>query len=327
MKHQVANTIKALVMMVSLMGSFQALGAKPCPNEIVFNDNILDLRAIHPKQESFYDELDETKENAKYDLRRKIDRQNINQNDPMYALNAIGKVTTGAVKEGQPGFFEATKNEENTSWGTGFMISPCHMITNHHVVCEKETVNGVKACRSDGSVKKNVNFSFGENSNGTDFKGRVTGNVAEFDSDFDFAIVRMESLKDQDVPYITPNFWDISKINEVVSLGAGYPVQSLGQNSHKLYGMKAILSENSAYVNGKMSFTPGNSGSPTMNLKNSTLTASGIYSKGGHDSSGNAKLNGSPKITSMPTIGAALKQKNPALLKEILNSLRTGKCQ
>ncbi len=336
MKHQVQNTIKALVMIATLFVSTEVLAAGPCPNEIFGNDNILDLTAIKNEleQSKAYDEMDETQENAKYDLRRKVDRQNIQENDPMYALNAIGKVTAATIKEGEKGFTNFVKEEEKKSWGTGFMISPCHMITNHHVVCEKEKVNGKNICKSSGKVNKHANFSFGENDNGTDFRNRLTGEVIESDSNLEYAIVKIGPVKnekgeisDKKIPFLLPNFKSVSGLNQVVSAGGGYPAQSSNQNNHKMYAMKSVLSPNGARLEGKITFTPGNSGSPTYYLDGGRLWASGIAAEVGFDSNGDAKINSKPRMINFPTIKDDLIQKNPTLLKEIVSSIKSGQCK
>lgn len=169
------------------------MAAAPAPEELVKQNNLLDLTSFDPRLERLYNELDDSGENAKYDLRRKIDRHMIPPNNPMFALHALGKVTAAKVTEGQPGFDQSTRAEEVRKWGTGFMISPCHMMTNHHVVCEHELVNGKKQCKSNEHVNgKPVNFSFGENSDGTDFEKRVTGHVIATNKSFDYGRCRFQ---------------------------------------------------------------------------------------------------------------------------------------
>jgi S1-C subfamily serine protease len=169
----------------------------PVPDELVKQDNLLDLSYLDRSLEILFDQMDSNTENSKYDLRRKIDRHTIPSANPMFLLHAIGKVTAANVAEGKSGFEQSTKAEENRAWGTGFMISPCHMITNNHVVCEKELINGRSVCIRNESLKgKSINFSFGENSEGTDFEKRVTGNVIASDEGLDYALIRIDSLKD-----------------------------------------------------------------------------------------------------------------------------------
>lgn len=329
MKNLTSTKTQMMMILAVLILSAKAIAAVPCPNAMFRNDNILNLKEFSSHLEGLYNELDESGENAKYDMRRKIDRQNLDLNDPMFALHAIGKVTAAKVTEGKPGFEKSTKAEENKSWGTGFMISPCHMITNQHVVCEKELVNGKYICKKNEVLNgKSSNFSFGENDNGTDFEKRVTGNIVASDESLDYAIVKIHSLKNTDeaIPYILPNFWNIAEINNSVSLGAGYPAQSLGVDSHKLHGMKAKMRTANSYVQGRMTFTPGNSGSPTLYLKNNLLTASGLFNKYSFDSHGEAVLNSSPRIVGLPAIGSDLKLKNRSVLDDVIKSFQTGQC-
>ena len=156
----------------ALIGSYpaDAVAVVPVPEELVKGDNVLDLTTLDPRLEQLFKEMDDEKLNAKYDLRRKIDRHTIDSRSPMFALHAIGKVTAAKVKEGQPGFEQSARAEENRAWGTGFMFTPCHMMTNHHVVCEKQTIKGHKVCKGNEAINimgKSANFSFGENeSNG-----------------------------------------------------------------------------------------------------------------------------------------------------------------
>lgn len=282
MKTLTVTKIQILMFLTILVLGVEGMAAGACPNELFKGDNVLNLQEFAKDLEENFTKLADDKINAKYDMRRKITRHTIESNDPMIGLHAIGKVTAAKVTEGNPGFENSTKEEESKAWGTGFMISSCHMITNNHVVCEKEVVNGKKVCKRNENLKgKSANFSFGENGTGTDFEKRVTGNVIASDESLDYAIVRIDSFRNNDefIPYIPPNFNDISKINNLVSLGAGYPAQSRGENNHKLYGMKAKLTADNIYIDGKMTFTPGNSGSPTLYVDESGLRASGLFHK------------------------------------------------
>lgn len=329
MKIVTAKMIRVMTVLAALIVSAEGMAAIPYPNELFQNDDLLDLTQFGEHFESHFDEMDDDGISAKYDMRRKMDRNTIDPQNPMFALNAIGKVTAAKVTEGSPGFVESAKSEENRAWGTGFMISPCHMITNYHVVCEKELYNGKKICKNDETLKsKSANFSFGENSDGSDFNKRVTGKVITSDQGLDYAIVQIDSLKNSpnEVPFIMPNFRDISVINNQISLGAGYPIQSLDENSHKLYGMKARLTSESMFVNGKITFTPGNSGSPTLYTKNGRLSASGLLISSSTDSNGKPSLNRSVNIIGFPGIAKNLNVNNPNVFKDIVSSIKSGRC-
>lgn len=329
MKIVTAKLIRTMTVLAALILSVDGMAAIPYPNELFQNDDLLDLTQFGEHFESHFAEQDDSGISAKYDMRRKIDRHTIDQQNPMFALNAIGKVTAAKVTEGNPGFVESAKSEENRAWGTGFMISPCHMITDYHVVCEKELYNGKKICKNDETLKsKSANFSFGENSDGSDFKKRVTGKVIASNQSLDYAIVQIDSLKNspEEISFIMPNFRDISVINNQISLGAGYPIQSLNENSHKLYGMKARLNAKSMFINGKITFTPGNSGSPTLYTKNGRLSASGLLSSSSTDSNGKPSLNKSVEIIGFPSIGRDLNINNPSVFKDIVSSIKSGRC-
>jgi Trypsin-like peptidase domain len=306
------------------------IAAIPVPEELVEQDSLLDLTYLNMRIENLYDEIDEGGSSAKYDLRRRIDRHTIPPSSPMFALHAIGKVTAAKITERKI-TFELIKAEENKTWGTGFMISPCHMITNYHVVCHRESVNGQKpTCKEHENVDgKPINFSFGENSDGTDFEKRVRGQVIAADTSLDYAVVRIASLvkNHEIIPYIPANFSDISRIKNSVSLSVGYPVQSIHENSHKLYGMKARLTPGKSYMNGKMTATPGDSGSPTLYLHGDVLVASGLVSDTDVNSEGKPIINRTPHILILPIIGRDLKDKNPSVLKEVTISMSSGRCK
>ncbi|MEK6772622.1 MAG: serine protease [Bdellovibrionota bacterium] len=330
MKTLTVTKIQILMFLTTLVLSVEGVAAVPCPNELFKGDNVLNLQEFGRHLEENFDKLDDDKINAKFDMRRKVTRHTIESNNPMIGLHAIGKVTAAKVAEGNPGFENSTKEEENKAWGTGFMISPCHMITNNHVVCEKEVVNGKKVCKRNENLKgKAANFSFGENETGSDFEKRVTGNVVASDEGLDYAIVRIDSFRNNDefIPYIPPNFNNISKINDLISLGAGYPAQSRNEDNHKLYAMKAKLTAGDTNINGKMTFTPGNSGSPTMYIDKGVLFASGLFNSSLNDSQGKPALNKSITIVGFPKIGNSLMKNNPKILNEITNSLKTGRCE
>ena len=330
MKTLTVTKIQILMFLTILVLRVEGMAAVACPNELFKGDNVLNLQEFAKDLEENFDKLAGDKINAKYDMRRKVTRHTIESNDPMIGLHAIGKVTAAKVTEGNPGFENSTKEEENKAWGTGFMISPCHMITNNHVVCEKEVVNGKKVCKRDENLKgKLANFSFGENETGTDFEKRVTGKVVASDEGLDYAIVRIDSFRKNDefIPYIPPSFRNISKINDLISLGAGYPAQSRNEDNHKLYAMKAKLTADNTYIDGKMTFTPGNSGSPTMHIDNGVLRASGLFHKYYNDLKGKPSLNSNPDIVGFPAIGSNLKQKNQKILNEITESLKYGRCE
>lgn len=307
------------------------LAVVPVPDELVKDDNVLDLTTLDPRLEQLFKEMDDEKLNAKYDLRRKIDRHNIDPRSPMFALHAIGKVTAAKVKEGQSGFEQSARAEENRAWGTGFMFTPCHMMTNHHVVCEKQVINGRKVCKGNEAINimgRSANFSFGENEDGSDFAMRVTGIVVASQDDLDYAVLRIESLRSELVPYISPNFSNISNINNSISLGAGHPAQSLGPASHKIYGMKARLKDLGHYVHGGITSTAGNSGSPTVYLHDqSTIVVSGLMSKSEKDHKGKSLINSEPSITSMPTIGKDLRSRHGKVFDEIKQALTDGQCK
>lgn len=329
MKIVTAKLVRVMTVLAALIVSAEGMAAIPYPNELFQNDDLLDLTQFGEHFESHFAEMDDSGISAKYDMRRKIDRHTIDPQNPMFALHAIGKVTTAKITEGSPGFVESTKSEENRAWGTGFMISPCHMITNNHGVCERELYNGKKICKNDETLNgKSANFSFGENSDGSDFKRRVTGKVIAADESLDYAIVQIDSLKNtpDEVPFIMPNFRDISVINNQISLGAGYPIQSLNENSHKLYGMKARLNAKSMFINGKITFTPGNSGSPTLYTKNGRLSASGLLNSSSTDSNGKPSLNKSVEIIGFPSIGRDININNPNVFKDIVSSIKSGRC-
>ncbi len=327
-----ANILKltTVSILINFFVNSTAISSTPCPDSLFQGDNVLDLTTFGKHLEELYDLRDSKNQNAKYDMRRKVDRHNINSNNPMYALHAIGKVTLSKTVEGDSNFEQFSKIEENKSWGTGFMISPCHMITNYHVICEKVVLpNGKKVCKNNESVlNKSANFSFGENEDGSDFAKRVTGKVVAFHTTQDYAIVRIDSLKksDESIPYIYPNFSNISEINNKISLGAGFPSNSIKENSHKIYAMKTKLKDNGYFVDGKMTFTPGNSGSPTLYLKDDALVASGLFNKYSNDSDGKPSLNTKPTVISMATIGASLREKNSQTYKEISDALIGRSC-
>jgi hypothetical protein len=95
----------------------------PVPEQLVKEDNLLDLTHFDLAVEKLFYEMDAEGKNARYDLRRKIDRYTIPISNPMFALHAIGKVTKAITTEGNPGFESSVKKEENRAWGTGFKNS------------------------------------------------------------------------------------------------------------------------------------------------------------------------------------------------------------
>lgn len=142
-------SIAVMAQAVFFLTGSEAFAARPqpCPQDLFLSDDVYDLTKVHELQMKYYAENDPATGDAKYDCRRKIDRQQFKNTDVLYSLNAIGKVTLPSPKEEQLGFVESVKDQENRSWGTGFTISPCHMITNNHVICDREIVNGKSICK------------------------------------------------------------------------------------------------------------------------------------------------------------------------------------
>jgi len=309
MKTSLTKTTQTLIgLMVVFFGA--QVNAKTCPDSAFVDDEVLDLTTLSANLEKYYDDG--------YDVRREIDRSKIQPNDPMYALNGIGKVTVVKSVEGQQDFENSVRSQEQSSWGTGFLISPCHMITNHHVVSKTE----------QNIVGRKMNFSFGENNTGSDFNARSTGQVVGSNKQLDYAIVKISSLKNKkNVPFLFPNFSNIDSLNTKISLGAGFPVKSKGNKSHKIFGMKSELYEASGYINGAMTITPGNSGSPMMYAQSNRLIASGLAVGGGQDSNGVRELNSTKRILGLPEVGIDLNEKSPALFDEIRKSIATGQCE
>ena len=136
--------------------------AHACVESALASEDVLDLT-------KFSSELEADFASGKCDIRKEVVIPT-NENDPMWNLNAIGKVTRigegYGVEESNPQFEQRTRIEENKAWGTGTMISPCHMITNYHVVTKTKK-----------ALNKKVNFSYG--STGDNFKFRKTGTVIE----------------------------------------------------------------------------------------------------------------------------------------------------
>jgi len=310
------NTLKVSVAkkLVLSLAIFSSIESFACGRS-----SVLDLQDVSEELVALYDQGK--------DVRCEIDRSLIKPNDPMYNLHAIGKVTAAKLVNGQPGYVESVKQQENSSWGTGFMISPCHMLTNYHVVSSTE-----KAIKG-----KSVNFSFGDA--GLDFKTRITGRVVasgdyltSANKSSDWAVVKFDSLKNaKSVPYIFPYFRIVNNINKNISLTAGYPVRSQGEKTHKIFGMKSVLtSVDTYYMTGKVVITAGNSGSPAaMEIdENGMLMANGLVAGNQKFLNGGDVINGKKEIISLGIIkNQILNSTDSYLMKEIGNAIGAGSCE
>lgn len=270
------------------------------------------------------------------DTRVRYNRATIDSDSPYFGAQGIGKVTSSTVDVNSTKLSisvvrEAFIQEENSKFGTGFLVSPCHMITNYHVICDHD---GEKICKEHEEVlHKSVNFSFFENKHGTDYRERVTGKVSFADQEADYAIVQIDSLKKKsNVPFLTPDFNKVSNIDDVTSWTGGYNVRSLGEKNSHLYGMKAKLKRIGPYIyasQGNIIITNGNSGGPTMHLDRTGLTASGILSDSAmEDKDGLVSVaKGVPTITSLTAIGNDLHANAPELYQYMLNAIHARRCE
>jgi hypothetical protein len=245
MKNLTAKTIQTMIALVVFVVSATSFATEPLPYALFQGDDVLNLHQFGKYLEERFDEMDNERSNAKYDMRRMVDRNNIDNAHPMRILQAIGKVTKPQGPEDTRDFQKDPKSFENKSWSTGTMISPYHMITNKHAVCNRELrADGKKRCiKTENLIGKEIHFSFGEKKDGSDFDKRVTGKVIASNSREDVAIVRIDSLKDvKDVPYVRPNFsaQDFQNLNDNVCLGAGFPIQSKNESNHKIYAITSV---------------------------------------------------------------------------------------
>jgi hypothetical protein len=91
--------------------------------------------------------------------------------------------------------------------------------------------------------------------------------------------------------------------------------------------MKARLTGDNKRIDGKMSFTPGNSGSPTLYIHGGVLVASGLFNTSYNDRHGNPSLNKSPFIIGFPMIGSHLNKKYAASFNEVREAHKLGRCK
>lgn len=302
----------------------------PAPSDFVAGDDLYDLSTMNDaRQAELYRENYPGTTYAKYDLRRKLPRHHLKETDPMYALNAIGKVTAVTSTVDDANFESSVKGQENKGWGTGFMISPCHMITNHHVVCDREVVNGIKNCTENKNLNgKKVNFSYGENTDGNDYLGRTTGQILTSNKRIDYAIVKIKT-NDRKIPFLIPDFEPESFDDNMIAMVPGYAGEYHWSESHRPVGMKSRLSYNNTghYLIGEYSSSPGMSGSPAVIIKNKRLTVIGQHIATLPNEKKEYPLSGKRSMFSFSAIRDDLMRVNIDLYSEINQAVSSGKCE
>lgn len=308
----------AKLILTLTISQFLGTFAHACLDSALASEDVLDLS-------KFSTELEAAFSSGKCDLRKEVVIPT-NENDPMWNLNAIGKVTrvgTGyGVPESDATFEARTRIEENKAFGTGTMISPCHMITNHHVVSQTENAMG-----------KQVNFSYG--STGKDFKFRKTGTVIDAGAyleggiEKDWVIVKLDKpVLGKKVPFIIPDFRDPRKTGfyNTVNLFVGTPgSRSVNENQFKLYGAKAKATGSQFDMSAKVDMTPGNSGTLALALNpNYGLVASGINAKGSFDRNNHDVLGFEARPVTLHSIA---KRMNPSVVRNIVSSIKNNSCE
>lgn len=318
-----------------ILGVSLSLGAtEPFPYSLFPDDDILNLEHFSKDLEKRFDEKNAFGE-AKYNMLREVDRSKIALHNPMFNLHAIGKVTIGDASG-----VESLEAIENINYGTGTMISPCHMITNRHVVCTKVMRDGKNACvKNENILGKSVNFSYGEDPKTKKPLGRTVGIVVAQDPELDFAIARIDSLKDKsNVPYVVPAFKGSSIFNDSVCIGVGFPLASRDESNARPYGTKSKITEKIDErgghwrIDAKMTLLPGMSGMLPICLyrdgdsPEGRLIAAGIANSSDNDISGNPSLNADVNIFSFREIGSHLKAFDNGIYTEIRKAIVAGKC-
>jgi len=181
-------------------------------------------------------------------------------------LNAIGVVT----------------HTKQSFMGTGFMVSPCLMLTNNHVAYDRHE-------KETPVLGKELYFSVGQTGSKTrPFKyQKVNGKVIEFNSDydgstqstnFDWALVKVDKVKDENENLVNLGdkigFIKIAQISiqtmvkQKKLVTAGYPgMKVVKENYSKLYAdlnCKIYAESAFGYVDHNCQATGGQSGSPIL---------------------------------------------------------------
>ncbi len=205
---------------------------------------------------------EEIQSQAAADNRVVVDRTN-----PSYAeTNAIGVVT----------------KPNSSGYGTGFLISPCHVLTNAHVVAMD---------RRKSSVGSKVKFSVGQDPSGekqfTEFL--VDGTVVaqgiidhkealkskeykpkKSDTNTDWAVIKLSKPIGKKVGFLTYSQADYKHLKDLSVITAGFPGSRTqnGADLSKMYGdinCKILgINAETGYLQHTCQTSPGQSGSPII---------------------------------------------------------------
>lgn len=192
----------------------------------------------------------EIQDSASQDLRQVVDRASSEYKQ----LNPIGIISVNG----------------KTFDGTGFLVSPCHVLTNAHVVFEdpKKARNGTTLfffAGQTGSAQK----PFSQ----TDVQGTVIdhGNIdGTFNTtNSDWVVVKLSKSIGNDIGYISINQMDSAKMAQRQVVTAGFPVDRTnnGKDFSQMFGdlnCKVIGVSGFAYITHTCQTTGGQSGSPIL---------------------------------------------------------------
>lgn len=207
---------------------------------------------------------------AEGDLRQEVDRST----GEFKQLNGIGIISVDGKKYD----------------GSGFLVSPCHVLTNIHVVFDQQPA--VKG--------KNVFFSVGQTGSATQpfLKTNVSGLVvAHGTSDdsisSDWVVIKLSKPVGNDVRYVPMYQMDSAQMVKHHVITAGFPADlaTRDNNLSKMYGdldCKVIGMNGFGHISHTCQTTGGQSGSPMVikSPKDGKYYAIGMATAKHHGSSG-----------------------------------------
>lgn len=159
-------------------------------------------------------------------------------------------------------------DESDPEHGSGFLISPCHVLTNYHVVFGSDSAQPV--------TNKRVRFSLGIAGNGG--TETVAGTVVGYGEDFqptrnrysDWALIRLDSSPGEKYGYFNIASTPFPAVRQLELVSAGYPAD---KPVSALWGDSCRIPDRESY--GWMTnciLVPGSSGGPVA-----TRNARGEY--------------------------------------------------
>lgn len=303
-----SRTSQFLVILTALVSNTESWAVKPCPTNVC-TDSILDLTQFNEDLSNQYF-IRRINGQAEYDLRQEIDLSRVHLNDPMYALNALGRVFN---------------RKKNAYVGSGYLISPCHVLTVHHNI-EQDYVDIPK--------ETEVGFSYGQNDKNPDeFLWHVKGRVVVDDPIEDYTILKIDSLRGKvNTLFLERLKTEDTTLENHICLSVGYPIlHSKSGNLNKSFGMKSRFTsdDEALYIHGNINLSHGDSGGGVVcvDLREKKLKSVGLHQSIETYQFGASLLNGARRTMANEHIYRELSERYPAVMKEITAAVLTKRCE